>query len=132
MNSVNDKAYTLDLSHVRLPEIPQRSKKGQWNKGGVAWNKGKSWDDFFDKETQERLKEHLREIAGKGNKGRGFEKKWRPVIQMDEYGNRLHWYKSSNHAARKLGLQGRNIRRVCYGERQTCGGFRWKFDENFC
>lgn len=55
----------------------------------------------------------------------------KPVIQMDEYGNRLHWYESSEAAARKLGLHGRNIRKVCDGERNFCGGFRWKWDERF-
>jgi hypothetical protein len=55
----------------------------------------------------------------------------KPVIQMDEYGNRLHWYTSSEAAARKLGIFGRNIRKVCNGERHTCGGFKWKWDERF-
>ena len=132
MNEVDDKSYTLDLSNVRLPETPQRNKKGQWNKGGVAWNRGKKWTEMFDAETIERLKQQLRDNnKNRGNRGKGFEQLWRPVIQMDEYGNRLHWYKSSEHAARKLGLQGRNIRAVCYGKRPRCGGFRWKFDENF-
>ena len=54
-----------------------------------------------------------------------------PVIQMDEYGDRLHWYESSEAAARKLGLQGRNIRKVCDGQRKHCGGFRWAWDKNF-
>lgn len=131
MTEVNDSAYTLNLNNVHLPQVPQRSKKGQWNKGGVAWNRGKTWDEMFDKETQERLKQHLREIAGSGNKGKGFKHLWRPVIQMDEEGNRLHWYESSVHAARKLGITARNIRAVCYGDRPRCGGFRWKFDERF-
>lgn len=127
MNEINDKAYTLHLD----PETKKRNKKGQWNKGGVAWNRGMKWKDFFDDETIERLKQHLREVGGRGNRGKGFEQRWRPVIQMDEYGDRLHWYESSEAAARKLGLQGRNIRAVCYGDRPRCGGFRWKFDERF-
>ena len=132
MNEVDDKAYTLNLDNVRLPEKPQRNRKGQWNKGGVAWNRGKKWNEMFDAETIERLKKHLRELGKRaGNRGKGFEQLWRPVIQMDEYGNRLHWYQSSAHAARKLGLQARNIRAVCYGDRPRCGGFRWKFDEHF-
>lgn len=127
MNEINDKAYTLHLD----PETKKRNKKGQWNKGGVAWNRGMKWKDFFDDETIERLKQHFREVGGHGNRGKGFEQRWRPVIQMDEYGNKLHWYQSSTHAARKLGLQDRNIRAVCYGDRPRCGGFRWKFDERF-
>ena len=48
MIEVDDKAYTLNLNNVRLPEIPQRNRKGQWNKGGVAWNRGKKWNEMFD------------------------------------------------------------------------------------
>ena len=149
MNEVDDKAYTLNLNNVHLPEKPQRNRKGQWNKGGVAWNRGKKWNEMFynsslptaqDAMTRTyELAKALRNICnndselGKraGNRGKGFEQLWRPVIQMDEYGNRLHWYQSSSHAARKLGLQARNIRAVCYGDRPRCGGFRWKFDEHF-
>ena len=127
MNEINDKAYTLHLE----PETPQRDTKGRWNRGGKAWNRGMKWEDMFDKKTIERLKKHLREVGSRGNRGKGFEHMWRPVIQMDEYGNRLHWYQSSAHAARKLGLEARNIRAVCYGDRPRCGGFRWKFDEQF-
>jgi hypothetical protein len=50
---------------------------------------------------------------------------------MDEYGYRLHWYESSEAAARKLGVNARNIRQVCAGHRMHCGGFRWKWDERF-
>ena len=132
MQENNDSAYTLNLNNVHLPETPKRNRKGQWNKGCVAWNRGKKWNEMFDAETIERLKKHLRELGKRaGNRGKGFEQLWRPVIQMDEYGNRLHWYQSSAHAARKLGLQARNIRAVCYGDRPRCGGFRWKFDEHF-
>ena len=64
-------------------------RKGQWNKGCVAWNRGKKWNEMFDAETIERLKKHLRELGKRaGNRGKGFEQLWRPVIQMDEYGNR--------------------------------------------
>jgi hypothetical protein len=50
---------------------------------------------------------------------------------MDEQGNRLHWYGSSEAAARKLGVSGRNIRSVCDGQRKHCGGFTWCWDERF-
>ena len=119
-------AYTLHLG----AEIPRRNKRGQWNKGGKAWNRGKTWDEMYDEETQERLKKHLKEISRKGTAGRGNPHP-KPVIQMDEYGNRLHWYASSEAAARKLGIAGRNIRKVCDGQRNFCGGYRWKWDERF-
>lgn len=128
MQEINDKAYTLDLSHI--PSQQQRLPNGKWVKGMRSWNKGKKWDEMFDKETQERLRQHLREIAGTKHRT-GYATHTRPVIQMDEDGNRLHWYESSEHAARKLGVYGRNIRAVCEGRRKHCGGYRWKFDERF-
>lgn len=120
------KAYEL-----YLPPQPQtRNRRGQWNKGGVAWNRGKTWDEMYDKETQERLRQHLRDICRKGGAGKGHPHP-KPVIQMDEHGNRLHWYGSSEVAARKLGVSGRNIRSVCDGQRKHCGGFTWCWDERF-
>ena len=93
MYEVDDSAYTLHLENVKLP--PPRSKKGQWNKGGVAWNRGKTWNEMFDKETQERLREHLRSICHNGCAGKGHPHP-KPVIQMDEYGNRLTQNTESN------------------------------------
>lgn len=127
INEVNDSAYTL---HV-WQEPKSRDSKGRFNKGRVAWNRGKKWKEMYDDETIEHLKQHLRDVGVNSNRGKGFEHQWRPVIQMDEYGYRLHWYESSAHAARKLGINSRNIRAVCYGKRHSCGGFRWKFDERF-
>lgn len=122
---INDKAYTLYIE----PEIQVKKKKAH----RTAWNKGLTWNDMFDENTRKAMKERMSNLSGSkaGNRGKGFNVS-RPVIQMDEFGNRLHWYESSNHAARKLGISGRNIRSVCYGEREHCGGFRWKFDEIFC
>ena len=116
--AVNDSAYTL-----YLPPAPRKH-------GGGAWNKGLTWKEMYDDETRERLRTHLKRISRLGAAGRGHPHP-KPVIQMDDDGNRLHWYASSVKAAKKLGLQDRNIRKVCEGERHHCGGFRWKFDERF-
>jgi hypothetical protein len=123
---MNDLSYTLHFSS----HVPQKNKKGHWNKGCTAWNKGKKWDDIYDAEMQEKLRKHLKEIAKLGAAGRGHPHP-KPVIQMDEYGDRLHWYESSEAAARKLGIIGRNIRQVCDGKRHHAGNFRWKWDEKF-
>jgi len=120
---MNDSAYTLHLD----PIIRQ---KGKFRKGQTPWNKGKKWNEMFDEKTQAKLKEHLKEISKTGAAGKGHPHP-KPVIQMDEYGNKLHWYASSEAAAKKLGLHGRNIRKVCDGERNSCGGFRWCWDERF-
>ena len=122
---MNDSAYTLYI------KPPKKRRPGQHKEGYVAWNKGKSWDEQgWTKERRAKVIATLRKNMTK-NKHQNIKRNARPVIQMDEYGNRLHWYESSEAAARKLGLHGRNIRNVCDGERKHCGGFRWKWDENF-
>lgn len=121
---MNDSAYTLHLDY-----IPKT--KGKFKKGNIPWNKGKSWNkQGITGEERERRLAKLQE----GNRNRIRSHKpvhSKPVIQMDEYGYRLHWYESSEAAARKLGITGRNIRKVCDGERNFCGGFRWRWDERF-
>ena len=119
---MNDSAYTLHI------DPPKKRKAGQHKEGYHAWNRGLSWEQ--QGWTEERKKKVIAKIRENLKKGTGEHFK-HPVIQMDEYGDRLHWYESSEAAARKLGLQGRNIRRVCDGERKHCGGFRWRWDERF-
>ena len=122
---MNDKAYTLHLDY-----IPKA--KGTFQKGHTPWNKGLSWEQQgYTKERKEKVLAQLKVNMSKNKYENTTEHLKKPVIQMDEYGNRLHWYASSEAAARKLGLQGRNIRKVCDGERHTCGGYRWCWDERF-
>jgi hypothetical protein len=121
---MNDKAYTLHLD-------PVRKREGRFKKGNIPWNKGMSWkEQGVSEETAKRKIEILQANSHKN----GYSNKpahSKPVIQMDEYGNRLHWYISSDAAAKKLGLHGRNIRKVCDGERKHTGGYRWAWDKNF-
>ena len=124
---MNDLAYTLHLEPERI-----QKRRGYFKKGNIPWNKGMSWEqqgwtEERKKKVIERLTENRRKNSYK-NAGQHFK---HPVIQMDEYGNRLHWYESSEAAARKLGIIGRNIRKVCDGERNFCGGYRWAWDERF-
>jgi len=121
---MNDSAFTLYIA-------PTKNKQGRFQKGHTPWNKGMSWE-----EQGVSAEEHKRKVAilqaNSHKNGYGHKPTHsKPVIQMDEYGNRLHWYESSEAAARKLGLQGRNIRKVCDGQRNFCGGFRWRWDERF-
>lgn len=116
-----DAAYTLHLDIVTERRRPVRS-----------WNRGLSWDaQGVPQEEQERRRGILRKHSfPKGHVG-GRPPKENPVIQMDESGERLHWYRSSEAAARKTGCSGRNIRKVCDGERKHAGGYRWRWDERF-
>lgn len=122
---MNDSAYTLHID-----PIPR--KKGRFQKGNIPWNKRLSWDEQgWTDERKEKVLAQLKVNMSKNKYENCAEHLKKPVIQMDEYGNRLHWYASSEAAARKLGITGRNIRKVCDGERNFCGGFRWKWDERF-
>ena len=122
---MNDKAYTLHVD-------PVRRNKGRFMKGCTPWNKGLSWEQQgWTEERKQKIIAQLRENRKKNDYSKTGDHLKHPVIQMDEYGNRLHWYESSEAAARKLGIIGRNIRKVCDGERNFCGGFRWKWDERF-
>lgn len=121
---MNDEAFTLYIA-------PLNTRHGKFKEGNIPWNRGKSWKEqgLSDEDIKNRieiLKAHAH-IPQKGCKPTHS----RPVIQMDEYGNRLHWYISSDAAAKKLGLHGRNIRKVCDGERKHTGGYRWAWDKNF-
>jgi hypothetical protein len=123
---MNDSAYTL---HV---DPPKKRKAGQHKEGYHAWNKGLSWEQQgWTNERKEKVLAQLRENMKKNGHKRSTKHFKHPVIQMDEYGYRLHWYESSEAAARKLGISGRNIRYVCDGHRPRCGGFRWCWDERF-
>lgn len=122
---MNDGAYTLYIE-------PKKSQRGRFEKGRTPWNKGLSWNEQgFTEERKQKVIATLRENRKKNDYKKSADHLKHPVIQMDEYGNRLHWYESSEAAARKLGLHGRNIRKACDGERNSCGGFRWKWDKVF-
>lgn len=122
---MNDSAYTLHLDYVP-------KKKGTFQKGRTPWNKGLSWEQQgWTEERRAKVIAQLRENKKKNKYEHNTDHLMKPVIQMDEYGNRLHWYESSEAAARKLGITGRNIRKVCDGERKHCGGYRWCWDERF-
>jgi len=122
---MNDEAFTLYIA-------PPNTRHGRFKKGNTPWNKGMSWEEQgWTKERRDKVVAQLRENGKMNDHKRSTEHFKHPVIQMDEYGNRLHWYESSEAAARKLGVNGRNIRSVCDGERNFCGGFRWRWDERF-
>jgi len=121
---LRDSAYVLRLQ-------PERKGDGRFRKGSTPWNKGLTWQQMgISSEERSRRLAILRETNHKN----GYSHKptrCRPVIQMDEYGNRVHWYVSSEAAARKMGCAGRNIRKVCDGQRKHAMGYCWKWDERF-
>lgn len=111
---------------------PPKKRKGRFKKGNIPWNKGMTWkEQGWTEERKEKVLAQLKVNMSKNKHENTAKHLRKPVIQMDEYGNRLHWYASSEAAARKLGITGRNIRHVCDGKRHTCGGYRWRWDERF-
>ena len=121
---MNDEAYTLYVA-------PPKKRQGRFKKGNTPWNKGMTWEE---QGISEGARKRRIEILQANSHKNGYSHKpshSKPVIQMDENGERLHWYESSYDAERKLGIIARNIRKVCDGERHTCGGFRWRWDERF-
>lgn len=123
---MNDSAYTLHLDYV------PKKRKGRFKKGNTPWNKGMTWEQQgYTEERKEKVLAQLKVNMSKNKYENTAKHLRKPVIQMDEYGNRLHWYASSAAAARKLGVISRNIRHVCDGKRHTCGGYYWKWDERF-
>lgn len=125
LTNIQDK----DTRELYIPKVIERND-GRFKKGHRAWNKGMRWDEMgISKEKQESLMRNLSLYMGKGNPNIGGSNA-RPVIAYDDDGYKRHWFKSSSEAARKLGLQARNIIRSCrVGFR--CGGYNWRYDERF-
>lgn len=122
----------MEAYELYVEQKPKAVRKGRFKKGNTPWNKGLSWDEQgWTNERKAKVISCLMEGRRKSGYKHTGEHFKHPVIQMDEDGNRLHWYESSEAAARKLGISGRNIRYVCDGKRPRCGGFRWCWDERF-
>lgn len=68
-------------------------------------------------------------------KERGLRKKikvqGKKVVQLDSNNNVLNVYDSLNEAGRALNLSSQNIGKVCKGLRNFCGGYRWKYFDDF-
>ena len=68
-------------------------------------------------------------------KERGIKKKIqtnsKKVVQLDLDNNIINIYDSLNEAGRVLGISSQNIGKVCKGFRQFCGGYRWKYLEDY-
>ena len=108
------------------PERPQRNLvNGQFLKGNSPFNKGKKWKDYMDEETYKKCKGIIaKNLKPNMNLG-GWNKK--AIVALDQEGNVLGWFESSEDAERKTGICAYNIRKACRGKRKTAGGFRWEY-----
>ena len=117
----------------------KRYKANDWNFGYNIENGGTSSGRVSEttKQKQSRAKtgknnpfygkhltdEHRRKISNsmKGNKVQPVNK--RPILCVETG----IIYESTAQATRELGIHNYAIRRVCYGERKTAGGYHWQY-----
>lgn len=107
---------------LKLPPEPDRNKlNGQFVKGRTSWNKGKKLKDYLSPEKYQKV------ISSLSRKGNPYIYKYgvrKEVIAFKD-GKRIGIFESSEDAARKLNVIGRNIRHVCAGERNHAGGYQF-------
>lgn len=106
---------------VMLGQKPKRTKAGKFFKGMTPHNKGKRWEEWMSEEAQKKVRANLVHC---GRKTIGGENK-RAVIATDKDGNE-YWFESVADAARKLKLCRRNVQHVADGQRNHCGGWRFR------
>ena len=96
---------------------------GQFLKGHIPHNKGKKWSEWMDMRKAKKIKR----IGMMNLHGRKDIGGWNacPIFAIDNDGNIVGWFASSNDAERKTGICARNIRKVLHGERKTAGGYKW-------
>lgn len=61
--------------------------------------------------------------------GTGALRRNSPVLQLNMNGELIKQWGSIKEASEKLGIKYQGISRVCRRERQSCGGFRWRYAE---
>jgi len=108
-------------------QIERNPKNGRFLKGSTPWNKGKKWEEIFDKKTREYILNNLGKYRT-GNPHIGGNNAIRVVAIKD--GKLCGVFDSSNDAMRKTGICARNIRSVCSGKRKTAGGYKWYYEKD--
>lgn len=89
-----------------LDVLLKNGEKTRFVKGQTPWNKGLV-----------------------GNK-LGGKKKAKEVIQLDLIGNILNEFASISDAAKFVDMSPESIRRCCVGEKESTGGFKYKYKNN--
>ena len=75
---------------------------------------------FYGKQLTEEHKDKIRETR----KARNIQPVNKQLVRCVETGV---IYESTAQATRELGIHNYAIRRVCYGERKTAGGYHWEY-----
>lgn len=105
------------------PERPQRNRvNGKFLKGMTPHNKGKKWSDYIDMRKARKMKKGL--LLGRVGNPKINDYCKIPVVGIKD-GEFIGIFESSEDAARKLKICGRNIRSCYDGKRNHCGGIQW-------
>lgn len=82
--------------------------------------KGRNTGNKHSEETKKQISESKKGVVS-----------WnaQPVLQLDKENNIINEWRSAKYAAKTLGLSQGNIWSVINGDRNTCGGFKWKIKE---
>lgn len=107
------------------PKRPDRNLlTGRFLKGNKPHNKGKKWDEFLSKESQEKILNAL-----KRHRGRGGCFPNSPVVGIASNGTWCR-YPSIKKASEATGIGHSNISNVCRKRGKTAGGYRWFYEES--
>jgi len=110
----------------------EKSFRGRFVKGRTPFNKNKTWDDLGLSNKDK--KKILRNLELGRKKGRNYPTHFTRIIMLKK-GKIIGRFDGSNDAARKTGIQARNIRGCIEGKRKHAGGWKGKgfqfIDENF-
>lgn len=91
------------------------------NLGKEAWNKGKKFPEWSGENHWLYGKHHSLETK---------KKMGRSVIKQSKENEYIEEFYSMAEAERQTGIFKANIQKVCAGERNTAGGFKWKYKDS--
>ena len=108
-----------------LPKKPQRKANGCFVKGYVPHNKGKKWSEWMpDGRKQRKVRNRLQHSGNPHLPG------WNKKHIIATKDGRELWFESASAAASALNLIRRNISHVANGQRNHCGGWRFRWTQS--
>lgn len=107
--------------------LPQKPK-GRFPKGHEPFNKGLKWDNYISTNGKKKI---LKTLAKYRHLAHSNYPKYRyKVIMFTKEDKLIGVFLDSVDAMKKTGIEGRNIRNVCEGNRKHAGGFKWKYEKD--
>lgn len=108
----------------------KRSQDPEWLKNVSEAAKKRSQDpEWLRKNAEQREKMHQDPEWRKKQAEATRKARCKPVDQFTTDGQFVKRWPGAREAARKLGVNNRNISECCKGKRKTAGGFIWKFSK---